>query len=70
MSIAVSQFIHMFVLNIRASISALQIRSSLPFFETPDIRINIFALSDLFYYVRQSPGPFKSLQMTQFCSFL
>ena len=53
------------------SISALQIRLSIPFFWIPHIYINIqyFSRSDLPHFVWQSLGPSTFLKMTQFYSF-
>ena len=63
--------VHMFVIYICVSISALQIGSSVPFFQIPHISINIyFFLSDLLHSISQSLGPSMSLQKTQFWSFL
>ena len=55
------------------SVSTLQTSSSVPFFYSPHICINIWYLFFSFcllHSVWQSLGPSMSLQMTQFCSFL
>ena len=62
---------HKFVLYICDSISALQINSSLPFFQIPHISsfTHYFSLLDLLYSVWQSLGLFISLKLYYVVSF-
>ena len=65
--------VYRFVLYICVSISALQIGSSVPFFQIPHICVNIRCLFFSFWLISlcmKSLGPSTSLQMAQFCSFL
>ena len=62
-----SCYVHKSGLYVCISTAALQISSSVPFFKTPYICINIyfFSLSDLLHSVQQSLGSSTSLELTQ-----
>ena len=66
--------IHLFVLYVYVSTSALQIRSSMSFFQILHICINMqysfFSFCFTSLCVTVSLGPCTSLQMARFCSFL
>ena len=56
-----------FVFYICVSVSALQLRLSIPFFQIPHTCINIqYCFSDLLHHALQSLGPSTFLQMAQF----
>ena len=65
--------IHTFLIYTRVSISALQTRSPIPFFQIPHICVNMWYLFFSFWLTSlllHSLGPSIFLQVTQFHSFL